>query len=71
MMPIRASDNDRCPCGSGQIAYNLRNNKGELLMYCCFKCEKTRRANGANEQKVVMDKQIPDAGNLESPLADI
>jgi hypothetical protein len=32
-----------CPCGSGQLGYNLFNHKRELLMYCCFTCEKDRR----------------------------
>lgn len=33
-----------CPCGSGQVGYNLFNHKEELLMYCCHRCEKPRRA---------------------------
>jgi hypothetical protein len=34
----------RCPCGSGQHGYNLRDHTGKLLLYCCFRCEQPRRA---------------------------
>jgi hypothetical protein len=34
----------RCPCGSGQHGYNLRDHTGKLLLYCCFSCEQPRRA---------------------------
>jgi hypothetical protein len=33
-----------CPCGSGQLGYNLFDHTGKLLMYCCHACEKPRRA---------------------------
>ena len=39
-----AKADGRCPCGSGQYGYNLFDTKGKLLLYCCHKCEKPRRA---------------------------
>lgn len=36
----------RCPCGSGQYGYNLFDTKGQLLLYCCYSCEKQRRERG-------------------------
>jgi hypothetical protein len=44
-----------CPCGSGHLGYNLHDHTGQLLMYCCFTCEKPRRAARKDDGETLTD----------------
>lgn len=49
-MLAEALADKRCPCGSGQYAYNLYDTKGQLVLYGCHSCEKRRRTTGSAAQ---------------------